>query len=124
MKVSSRLRGGVTFQGTDGNVWVNRGAIEATPQSLLDWQPKENDIHLYRSDNHARNFIDCVISRKETTAPIEQAHRSITIAHLGNISLRLGRDLRWDPATEQIVGDESASQMLSRPMRKPWSIKA
>ena len=124
MKVSSRLRGGVTFQGTDGNVWVNRGAIEATPQSLLDWQPKENDIHLYRSDNHARNFIDCVISRKETAAPIEQAHRSITIAHLGNISLRLGRDLRWDPATEQIVGDASASQMLSRPMRKPWSIKA
>jgi len=124
MKVSSRLRGGVTFQGSEGSVWVNRGAIEATPQSLLDWQPKENDIHLYRSDNHARNFIDCVISRKETAAPIEQAHRSITIAHLGNISLRLGRDLHWDPAQEQIIGDESANQMLSRPMRKPWSINA
>ena len=93
MRVSSRLRGGVTFQGSDGSVWVNRGAIEATPQALLDWQPKENDLHLYRSDNHARNFIDCVISRKETAAPIEQAHRSITIAHLGNISLRLGRDI-------------------------------
>ena len=124
MIVSSRLRGGVTFQGSEGSVWVNRGAIEATPQSLLDWQPKENDIHLYRSDNHARNFIDCVISRKETAAPIEQAHRSITIAHLGNISLRLGRDLHWDPAQEQIIGDESANQMLSRPMRKPWSINA
>src|ERR1035438_2408150 len=123
MIVSSRLRGGVTFQGSEGSVWVNRGAIEATPLSLLDWQPKENDIHLYRSDNHARNFIDCVISRKETAAPIEQAHRSITIAHLGNISLRLGRDLHWDPAQEQIIGDESANQMLSRPMRKPWSIK-
>ncbi len=124
MTVSSRLRGGVTFQGSEGTVWVNRGAIEATPESLLDWQPKENDIHLYRSDNHARNFIDCVISRKETAAPIEQAHRSITIAHLGNISLRLGRDLRWDPAREQIIGDETANQMLSRPMRKPWSINA
>jgi predicted dehydrogenase len=124
MIVSSRLRGGVTFQGSEGSVWVNRGAIEATPLSLLDWQPKENDIHLYRSDNHARNFIDCVISRKETAAPIEQAHRSITIAHLGNISLRLGRDLHWDPAQEQIIGDESANQMLSRPMRKPWSINA
>jgi predicted dehydrogenase len=124
MTVSSRLRGGVTFKGSEGSVWVNRGAIEATPQSLLDWEPKENDIHLYRSDNHARNFIDCVISRKETAAPIEQAHRSISIAHLGNISLRLGRDLRWDPAQEQIIGDESANQMLSRPMRKPWSINA
>ncbi len=121
MIVSSRLRGGVTFQGSDGSVWVNRGAIEATPLSLLDWQPKDNDIRLYRSDNHARNFIDCVISRQETAAPIEQAHRSISIAHLGNISLRVGRDLRWDPSKEQIVGDEAASQMLSRPMRKPWS---
>ncbi len=124
MTVSSRLRSGVTFQGSNGSVWVNRGAIEATPQSLLDWQPAEKDIHLYRSDNHARNFIDCVISRKETAAPIEQAHRSITIAHLGNISLRLSRDLRWDPAKEQFIGDESASQMLTRPMRKPWSINA
>jgi myo-inositol 2-dehydrogenase/D-chiro-inositol 1-dehydrogenase len=122
MIVSSRLRGGVTFQGSDGSVWVNRGAIEATPQALLDWQPKDNDIRLYRSDNHARNFIDCVISRKETAAPIEQAHRSISIAHLGNISLRIGRDIRWDPEREQIVGDETANQMLSRPMRKPWAL--
>src|ERR1035437_9350564 len=124
MIVSSRLRGGVTFQGSEGSVWDNRGAIDATPLSLLAWQPKENDFHLCRSDNPARNFIDCVISRKETAAPIEQAHRSITIAHLGNISLRLGRDLHWDPAQEQIIGDESANQMMSRPMRKPWSINA
>jgi predicted dehydrogenase len=122
MIVSSRVRGGVTFQGTDGSVWVNRGAMEATPQSLLDWQAKDGDIHLYRSDNHARNFIDCVQSRKDTVAPIEQAHRSITIAHLGNISLRVGRDLRWDPAKEQIIGDDTAQRMLSRPMRKPWAL--
>ena len=122
MIVSSRVRSGVTFQGADGSVWVNRGAIEATPLSLLDWQPKEGDVRLYKSDNHARNFIDCVISRKETAAPIEQAHRSITIAHLGNISLRVGRDLRWDPEREQIIGDEAANQMLARPMRKPWAL--
>lgn len=120
--ISSRNRGGVTFEGSVGNVWVNRGAIEATPQSLLEWEPKENDIHLYKSDNHARNFIDCVISRKEPAAPIEKAHRSITIAHLGNISLRLGRDIRWDPEKEQIIGDDTANAMLSRPMRKPWAL--
>jgi myo-inositol 2-dehydrogenase/D-chiro-inositol 1-dehydrogenase len=122
MIVSSRVRGGVTFQGQDGAVWVNRGAIEATPDSLLDWQAKDGDVQLYKSDNHARNFIDCVMSRKETAAPIEQAHRSISIAHLGNISLRLGRDIRWDPEREQIIGDETANQMLARPMRKPWAL--
>ena len=120
--VSSRVRGGVTFEGSDGRVWVNRGGIETSPMSLLDYEPGPNDVRLYRSDNHYQNFIDCVISRQEPIAPIEQAHRSISIGHLGNISLRLGRDLRWDPKQERILGDDAANQMLSRPMRKPWAI--
>ncbi len=62
------------------------------------------------------------ISRQETIAPIEIAHRSITIAHLGNISLRLGRDLKWDPAAERFIDDDAANAMLSRPMREPWKI--
>lgn len=122
MIYSSRVRGGVTFQGSDGWVWVNRGAIEASPISLLDYEPGEKEVRLYRSTNHVGNFIDCVLSRKETVAPIEQAHRSITIAHLGNISLRLGRDVKWDPKAERFIGDEQANTMLSRPMRKPWSL--
>jgi hypothetical protein len=122
MIYSSRVRGGVTFQGSEGWVWVNRGAIEASPMSLLDFEAGEKDVRLYRSANHMRNFIDCVKSRQETVAPIEQAHRSITVAHLGNISLRLGRDLKWDPVKERCIGDEAANQMLTRPMRKPWSL--
>lgn len=124
LTVSSRVRGGVTFQGTEGWVWVNRGAIETSSQALLDYTPEPGEIVYDKSDNHYRNFIDCVLSRKQPIAPIEQAHRSITIAHLGNISLRLGRDLRWDPVTERITGDDAANAMLSRPMRKPWSLTA
>jgi hypothetical protein len=56
-------------------------------------------------------------------APVEHGHRSITICHLGNIAMRLGRDLRWDPESEQIIGDDSASEMLSREMREPWSLE-
>ncbi len=123
LTVSSRVRGGVTFQGTDGWVWVNRGAIEASPQTLLDYTPAPNEINLYKSTDHFRNFIDCVLSRKEPIAPIEQAHRSISIAHLGNISLRLGRDIRWDPVAEKVIGDDTANGMLSRPLRKPWKIE-
>jgi predicted dehydrogenase len=122
MIVSSRVRGGVTFQGSDGWVWVNRGAIETGPATLLDYEPAENEIRLPRSPGHMRNFIDCVKSRKEPVAPIEQAHRSITVAHLGNIALRLGRNVKWDPAAEKFIGDEKANEMLSRPMRKPWSL--
>jgi len=119
---SSRVRQGVTFQGADGWVWVNRGAIEASPLSLLDYSPAPNELHLPRSTSHARNFIDCVLSRQQPIAPIEQAHRSISIAHLGNISLRLGRDLTWDPATERFSNDETANGMLSHPYRKPWTL--
>ena len=56
-------------------------------------------------------------------APIEYAHRSITIAHLANIALRLHRErLRWDPAKEQILDDPEANAMLTRPMRGPWQL--
>jgi predicted dehydrogenase len=120
--VGSDVRSGVTFEGTEGSVWVNRGAIESTPKKLVDATIKENEIHLYESRNHVRNLIDCVYSREETIAPIETAHRSITIAHLGNIAMKLGRDLKWDPKRERIVGDREADTMLSRPYRGPWSL--
>jgi len=122
MIISDKLRGGVTFEGTEGSVWANRGAYETTPKSLSDTIIGPNEIHLYDSKNHYRNFIDCVISRKETAAPCEIAHRSITICHLGNIALRLGRDLKWDPEKEQIIGDPEAARMLSRPYRAPWRL--
>ena len=78
-----------------------------------------------RSDNHFRNFIDCVISRQPTAAPVEVAHRSITICHLGNIAMRLNRSsLKWNPRTEQIIGDDEASAMLGRPYREPWKLPA
>jgi len=123
MIVSNREKMGVTFQGTEGSIYVDRGKLEAEPKSLLDSKIGPEGIHLYASDDHFRNFIDCVISRGPTAAPVEVAHRSITICHLGNIAMRLGRDtLRWDPRTEQIIDDHKAAQMLSRPYRAPWEL--
>jgi len=120
--ISNKERGGVTFEGTEGWVWADRGRHDANPKSLLESVIKPDEIHLYRSDNHAGNFIDCVISRDEPVAPIETAHRSITIGHLGNIAMRLGRDLKWDPDAERFVNDDGADRMLSRTMRSPWRV--
>ena len=120
--ISNQFRGGVRFEGTDGWVAVDRGWIEAKPISLLTSVISRDEINLYRSDNHYRNFIDCVISRKEPIAPVETAHRSITIAHLGNIALQLGRDLKWDPDKEIFPDDEEANRMLCRPKRSPWHL--
>jgi predicted dehydrogenase len=121
--VSSSERGGVLFQGSEGWVWVNRGAIEASSRDLLDEKFGAGDIRLPVSNNHSRNFIDCVLSREQPVAPVEVAHRSITIAHLGNIAIKLGRDLRWDPQSERFVNDDAANAMISRPLRSPWKIE-
>lgn len=69
---------------------------------------------------HVRNFLDCIKSRKEPAADLESGHRVATTCHLANISLRLGRKLRWDAEKEEIAGDAEANQWLARPYRKPW----
>ena len=120
--VSDSLRRGITFEGTDGWIWVTRGNWEASNMALLESELGEGDVHLYQSENHFRNFIDCVISREQPVAPIETAHRSISIGHLGNIAMILGRDLKWDPVNEEFIGDEEANKMRSREMRDPWTL--
>ena len=69
-----------------------------------------------------RNFYDCVKSRKPTYGPAETGHRTITIAHIGNIAMLLGRKLTWDPAQERFVGDADVNAMLTRKQREPWTM--
>jgi predicted dehydrogenase len=69
---------------------------------------------------HARNFLDCVKSRKQPLSDLESGHQVVTACHLSNLSLRLGRKLVWDANNEQIVGDREANDMLTRPYRLPW----
>jgi predicted dehydrogenase len=114
-------RGGVTWEGEDGWVWADRGRHEASSPEILNSVIGDDEIHLYKSDDHFRNFIDCVISREEPAAPAEIAHRSITITQLGNIAMLLGRDtLKWDPGNEKILGDDEAAAMLQREYRAPF----
>ena len=120
--ISNQNRGGVTFEGSDGWVWANRGQHEASSDEIKKSKIGDDEIHLYKSRHHYRNFIDCVLSREEPIAPVETAHRSITLAHLGNIAMKLGRNLRWDPDHERFLDDDTANSMISRPMRGPWRI--
>jgi len=113
-------RGGITFEGEDGSwAWVDRGGIEVS-DNLKGVELDDHDIRLYKSDNHYRNFIDCIYSGKEPIAPAEIGHRSISLAHLGNISMILNQELEWDPEREQIRNNNLANELLSRPMREPW----
>lgn len=113
---------GVTFEGPGGTVFVDRGRFWTKPESLARETLGPDHTRLYRSDNHHRNFIDCIRSRRPTVAPVEIGHRSQTICSLSDIAIRLGRKLRWDPVKEQVIDDAEANRLLSRSMRSPWTL--
>jgi len=67
-----------------------------------------------------RDWLDCMRSRKRPLCEVEDGHRVAIASHLANMSLRLGRAIRWDPDKEQVIGDREAAAMCVRPYRAPW----
>ncbi len=112
----------VLFQGTKGSIAVSRGKIESSPPEILKQPLEAGDIHLYASKNHHKNWLDCIKSRALPICDVAIGHRSATVCHLGNIAIRTGRKLTWDPKAQTIVGDPEAASMLARPYRSPWSL--
>jgi len=68
------------------------------------------------------SFAEAIKTRKAAGGHAKAAHRGITMCHLANIAIRLGRKLRWDPLKEQCVGDEAANALVDIPMRAPWHL--
>jgi myo-inositol 2-dehydrogenase / D-chiro-inositol 1-dehydrogenase len=67
-------------------------------------------------------FAEAVKSRKQAGGSAEAAHRAATLLHLANIAIRTGRKIQYDPAKEQIIGDEQANRLANQPMRAPWHL--
>ena len=116
-------RMGTKWIGENGHwIWVDRGNQDSYPKNLLTDPVSPSEIQLIRSNNHFRNFIDCVKTRQATITPAETAHRSASIGHLGQIAMLLGRKLKWDPAAETFAGDPTATRMLNPALRAPWHL--
>lgn len=115
---------GARWIGDKGWVWVDRGGFDTEPKSLMKEVIGPEETILFRSPGHYRNFLDCVKSRRTTLTPAEVAHRSASIGHLGQIAMTVGRTIRWNPDTEQILGDPTAAGMLGRAKREPWHLVA
>ncbi|MEW6156292.1 MAG: Gfo/Idh/MocA family oxidoreductase [Verrucomicrobiota bacterium] len=113
---------GVTFHGSNGKIYVNRGKFEATPADLAKEPIGEKEIHLYKSDNHLGNWIDCIRSRQLPICDVEVGARSVTVCHLGNLAYWNRRPLKWDPKKEKFIGDAQANQWLNPPKRAPWKV--
>ena len=120
------FRHGVKFIGEAGWVHVDRSAITASNEALLrDPQSKVGAmaVKLPVSADHTRDFLEAIRQRRRAICDVEAALRGDTLCQLGLIAIKTGRELRWDPAAERIVGDDGAAALLQpRPMRGEWKL--
>ncbi len=120
-------RNGITFEGDAGRFFVNRGTLEGTPVQQLVTRPLPDDAiaKLYGNGSpgsHMGNFFECMKSRTTPISDVNSHHRILTTCHLANLSLRLGRELRWDSESETVIGDDIANRLLSRDYRTGFEI--
>ena len=113
-----RLEGstaGTAFYGTEGTLIVDGDGWNVTLKGG-EAGPRESDA----GGSHTANFLECIKTRRQPNADVEIGRLSTTICHLGNISHRLGRDVRFDPKTETFGDDTAANGFLTKEYRKPY----
>jgi len=111
---------GVRFEGDQGWVHVVRGGIQAEPASLLKLTLRPGDRHLYESNNHQGNWMECIRTRRDPVSDVDAGFAATVLTIAADIATRTGRRMTWDWKTEQFLNDEAANAMLRRPMRSPW----
>lgn len=125
--ITSEGDNGILFEGTEGRFFVNRGKLAGKPVEDLKDHPLPDDAveKVYGgpvSANHTANFIEGMKARKQPISDVWSHNRMLEICHLSNIAMRLGRELKWDPAKREIVGDAQANSFLARENRKGFEI--
>ena len=135
MITSGNYPNGIRYEGSEGWIFVSRGAytasasdpgtkdgkaLDASDRKILSSVIRENEIHLYKIDNQHENWLDCIKSRKEPISPVEKGHRACTICLITHIAMKTGRRLSWNPETEKFIKDDEANAMLSRTQRAPY----
>jgi predicted dehydrogenase len=123
------MMGGARFTGEKGSIdiWRNNFKIDA-PGVKLDLPPQEeidkwhDKRALWQAQYHMGFWLECIPTRKTPNADVEIGHRSISLAHLSNITKQLNRKLHWDPKKEVFVGDKEANLLADRPRRKGYEL--
>jgi len=113
----------VWFTGTEGEIKVARGKLETTPASLKDKVIGDNEKHVYKSENHYKDFLNAMRKRSKPVSDVETGHRTASVCTLGNIAYELKRQLVWNPKKEVFKNDSEANALLGRPLLDEWKIK-
>ena len=123
-------KNGATFEGEKGTIYVNRGALTFDPEGIEEVAIKDDEIRLYpefkgyakqRSIHHV-NWLDCIKTRKEPVCSVTVGHHSAVVCHLGNIAVRTGKKVQWDPVKEEITGDAELAKWATKAYRAPWKL--
>lgn len=134
---SGGFTNGIRYEGEDGWIFVSRGnyvasasdpvdqansakALDASDPAILRSVIKENEIHLYKSDEQHGNWLDCIKTRKQPISPIEIGHRACSVCLVSHIAMKIPGVLKWDPKKEKFIDNDQANSMLSRPQRAPY----
>ena len=128
--VKALASGEIELRGTQGAVYVDHRGYEVVPErggQFQDRAPRLEGKTVKAADGdltvqHARDFLDCVRSRRRPSADVEDGHRSTTMALLANIALATGLRLEWDARTET-TNHAEANRLLAYEYRKPWVLK-
>ena len=113
---------GTLFVGTKGWVNVNRGGWKVSSEEIRKQAKNPGDNRLVVSRDQIQNFVDCCISRKTPVDDLHSAVRSDIICHLTDIACRLKKPITWDLQKETIFDNPEAVKMMSRDLRKPWTL--
>ena len=117
----------IKFVGTDG--WVGntgwRGELQASSDAIKNSKIGPEETRLYTNpEGEHHDFLKCVKSRQDPYFPVDIGHRVSSVCHLGNIAIKVGGKLRWDPEKEVFIGNAAANALRRvRPMRKPWTLE-
>jgi hypothetical protein len=141
MIIDHKFPNGIRFEGSDGWIFVTRGAervtssdpiptgkaaksLQASDPDIFKTPLGKDDVRLHESPNgdHHLDWITSIRTRKPAATSAEVAHRSTSACITGWIGMKLGRKLKWDPVKEKFEGDDTANDMLSRAERAPYGI--
>lgn len=113
----------IHFFGTKGELKVQRGKLETSPVELKDRVIGDTEKHVYKSEDHYKDFLHAIRQRSKPICDVEIGHRTATVCNIGNIAYQLNRRLIWDPKKELFKNDAEANTLLGRKMLNEWAIK-
>ncbi len=104
------------YYGTEATLLVGNDGWE------LHWKDGKVETRKSTEILHEANFLECIKSRRRPNSDVEIGRLSTMLCHLGNISYKLGRDVKFDPTTEAFGDDREANSLLSRRYREPYGL--